>query len=104
MSCEGLIELLGCTRLRSLRRLSLNGNQLGREGILALANAPVLSELEELELLYMDIDDVDVSALATSPFLRKISSLSIDVDETGADALSQSFSQAGPSRWKALPP
>lgn len=98
---NGLSELVDCPQLRSLRRLSLRGSEFGLEGIHALANAPVLSELEELDLYGSKIDIDGATALARSLFLKRITSLCLDVDEEGANALSPSFSRTSPISWTA---
>jgi len=70
-------------RMSSLRSLKLNGTYITEEGVLALANAPNLGNLEVLELHKNNIGDAGAIALATSPYLTNLRKLSLFNNQIG---------------------
>ena len=58
--------------------LNLSFNQIGVEGVKALANAPHLANLQTLELEGNRFGDEGKSAIANSPHLNKLTKISVD--------------------------
>jgi uncharacterized protein (TIGR02996 family) len=86
---EGARALAATTHLTHLDTLHLDRNSLGPEGARALANAP-LRELTRLELGWCNLDGEGAAALAASPVLAGLHSLSLRgnrIGDEGARAL-----------------
>jgi uncharacterized protein (TIGR02996 family) len=61
-----MADLVLCPNLAKLRRLELQGNQIGREGLALLAACPYLSHLLELNLARNGLDDETVPLILRS--------------------------------------
>ena len=90
MSDKGAVRLAEAENL-SCSMLALSGNEIGDEGVAALADSPVLASVERLYLARNPIGDDGVIALANSPHLGKLRELGLgtleDLSDEGARAL-----------------
>lgn len=93
MSDKGAISLARAENL-SCTMLALTGNDIGDEGVAALAGSAVLSSVERLYLARNPISDVGVMALAASPHVGQLRKLGIntleELSDDGAEALASS--------------
>jgi hypothetical protein len=76
--------------LPRLRSLSLGGNHLGDQPIIALANSPALANLTSLQLYACGLGEEAALALAASPYLTQLSFLEAHwnlIGERGKEAI-----------------
>jgi uncharacterized protein (TIGR02996 family) len=73
-----------------LTRLRLDGTDLGREGVAAIADAPGLGRLTRLELAWCHLPSVAVHELVNSPYLSRVEYLALGgnpIGDRGAKSL-----------------
>lgn len=80
---DGVIALAGARGLAP-RRLNLQGCEIGKVGITALAESPVLSQVRALGLSGNAIGDAGADAILDSPYLSRLRWMSLGQTETSA--------------------
>ncbi len=70
ITAEGVLAVVRSGDLRGLWRLGLGDNEeIGDEGIAALANCPDLADLRDLDIYAVGLTDEGAEALIASPYL-----------------------------------
>lgn len=92
-------ELIALTKQPTFRLefLSINSNQLGNEGVAAIAQCQQYSELKTLDLGNNRISNVGIQALAASPYLGKLEVLMLDnnrISDNGVKVIASSTTLA----------
>ncbi len=78
---------LAAAQLPRLRRLSLEQNELGRQGLENLLSGSLLAGVEDLSLAFNDLQDGGLRQLAASPSIGKLCKLSVYHNEIGPEGL-----------------
>jgi uncharacterized protein (TIGR02996 family) len=96
-SKEYYADLLRLPYLAGLEALSLRGNHVGDEAVIALAGSPHVAGLKSLDLHHNGIGDTGVEALLASPYLTGL--VELDFAENGfswaaLEALQRRFGEA----------
>jgi Leucine Rich repeat len=75
------VRALATARPAALRKLWLYANPIGDEGVIALAEAPWVAQLEELNVTSTGMTEAGAQALLRSPHLERVPRLSCELQK-----------------------